>query len=220
MDDIDFSYDGNDEEAKRIATEPKKPMKVIPVKKKEPKPIILPNKPVEVATPPTPVEGISIPPEETKTQSSEIKTIAKIEVPVPKVKQEQGISAPAVVIATVATAVSLSVASSMSKGKGKGSNNKTNNRNDRNNNKEEKKKEEQKACDSKSDAVQSLIEETDKVIDSINSRKPVEYDNKSFDKKVLLLNTELIKLKSDLTKLEERISKAKNKRLPKGSKNS
>ena len=213
-DDIDFSYDGNDEETKRLASEPKKlkPAKVIPVKKKEQRPIALPNKPIEVAVDPTPV---NLDEQLTPITQKEIPTIEKTTVQTTKdVQKISDIDAPTVVVATVVAAASFVALSNVfkaktklkSKGKTKPDSKKPDNRN-----KEEKKEEEQKQCTSRSDKVQQLINEVKLITDNNFIEEVKIKEDKVLKDRMKALNLEMILLNKKIKSLEDNTHKKKSK---------
>jgi len=217
MDDIDFSYDGNDEEAKRIATEPKKPklIKASIKKKIELKPIDLPQQPVQITADPTPTSLSEPVTENTLSTIKDTKLSTEAVVKIPqKSEKASEINAPLLVVAAVAAAASVSIAASALKGKTNlkrknkaKSDNKRNNKKD-NRSEEEKKKEEQKACDSKSDKVQQLIDEVNSIINNVSVSSKSD-SNKSFLDKVKALNLEIVLLNKQMKKIEEKITKRK-----------
>ena len=209
MDDIDFSYDGNDEEAKRIASEPKKPVKVVPVKKKiELKPIELPEQSVQITADPTPVDLSEPVTENVLSADSKLSTETLVKIPEKNEKPSE-INAPFVVVAAVAAAASVSVAASAFKAKTKlKKSNKTKTDKPENKSKEEKKKEEQKACDSKSDKVQQLIDEVNTIVNN-SSIETSSLSNKKFADKVKALKLEMVLLDKQIKKLEVKITKRK-----------
>jgi len=214
MDDIDFSYDGNDEEAKRIATEPKKPklIKASIKKKIELKPIDLPQQPVQITADPTPTSLSEPVTENTLSTIKDTKLSTEAVVKIPqKSEKASEINAPLLVVAAVAAAASVSVAASALKGKTnlkKNNKTKSDNKKPDNKSKEEKKKEEQKACDSKSDKVQQLIDEVNSIINNV-SISSKSNSNKSFLDKVKALNLEIVLLNKQMKKIEEKITKRK-----------
>jgi len=214
MDDIDFSYDGNDEEAKRIATEPKKPklIKASIKKKIELKPIDLPQQPVQITADPTPTSLSEPVTENTLSTIKDTKLSTEAVVKIPqKSEKASEINAPLLVVAAVAAAASVSVAASALKGKAnlkKNNKTKSDNKKPDNKSKEEKKKEEQKACDSKSDKVQQLIDEVNSIINNV-SISSKSNSNKSFLDKVKALNLEIVLLNKQMKKIEEKITKRK-----------
>lgn len=213
MDDIDFSYNGDDEETKRIATQPEKPKvnKVFP-KKKEPKPILLPNKPIDVALPPTPVvlEEIITP-----TTQEQAPTIEKTTVQPTKEEQKiTEINTPMAVVATVAVAASVAAFSSLFKAKTKlkgKSKTKLENKKTDNRSKEEKKEEEQKQCNSKSEKVQDLINEVNSVINNNFIEQVQIKEDKVLKDKMKALNLEMILINKKIKALEENANKKKTK---------
>ena len=212
MDDIDFSYDGDDE-TKRIAVQPEKPKvaKVIP-KKKEPKPILLPNKPVEIALPPTPValqEVLS------PTSVNKEPTIEKlVEQPVKDVQKASDLVTPTVVITTVAAAASVAIFSNVFKTKTKLNNKsktKVENKKPDNRSKEEKKEEEQKQCTSRSDKVQQLINEVKLITDNNFIEEIKIKEDKALKDRMKTLNLEIVLLNKKIKSLEENLHKKKSK---------
>lgn len=215
MDDIDFSYDGNDEEAKRIASEPKKPKLIkAPIKKKTEliKPIDLPQQPVQITADPTSTSLSESVTENTLSAIKDTKLSTEAVVKIPqKSEKASEINAPLLVVAAVAAAASVSVAASALKGKTnlkKNNKTKSDNKKPDNKSKEEKKKEEQKACDSKSDKVQQLIDEVNSIINNV-SISSKSNSNKSFLEKVKALNLEIVLLNKQIKKIEEKITKRK-----------
>lgn len=212
MDDIDFSYDGDDE-TKRIATQPEKPKvaKVIP-KKKEPKPILLPNKSIEVALPPTPVALQEV---LTPTTQNEIPVIEKMVQQIPKdIQKVSDITTPTIVVATVAAAASVAVFSNVFKAKTKlksKSKTKVENKKPDNRSKEEKKEEEQKQCTSRSDRVQQFINEVDLIVKNNFIEDVKIKEDKTLKDRIKALNLEMVLLNKKIKSLEENLHKKKSK---------
>lgn len=212
MDDIDFSYDGDDE-TKRIAVQPEKPKvaKVIP-KKKEPKPILLPNKPIELALPPTPV---ALQDNVTSTTQDKAPIMEKLTAQTPKeIEKTSEISTPMVVAATVAAAVSVSALSNLFKAKTKlksKSKTKPENKKPDNRSKEEKKEEEQKQCTSRSDKVQQLINEVRLIADNNFIEEVKIKEDKVLKDRMKALNLEMVLLNKKIKSLEDNTHKKKSK---------
>lgn len=210
--DIDFSYDGDDEEVKRNASEPvkiktNKQKSVKKVKKELPK--ILPSEePIDITPTVTPTTVADQPTEklEQKINQEIIKTIEK-----PLIDDKNTISAPVLVVAAVATAGVASLASKMLKGKSK-VNKQQNKKNPDNNKKEEKKKEEEKKCNSRSDKVASLIEETNKQLTSSKINNVKIEEDKKLKEKITALHLEFSLLNKQIKKLEEKIEKKNRKK--------
>lgn len=213
-DDIDFSYDGNDEEeVRRLASEPKKqkPVKVAPVKKKEQRPIVIPNKAIDIAIQPTPVV---LEENATSTTQKEPITLEKTIVQTNKeIDKSADINTPALIATTVVAAASVAVLSNVIKAKTKIKNktNKTDSKKSDNRSKEEKKEEEQKQCNSRSDKVQSLLDETNKMISESAINKVQIKEDKAIKNKIKALNLELALVNKTIKKIEENTHKKKTK---------
>lgn len=210
--DIDFSYDGDDEEIKRNASEPKKHkfIKQKHLKKEE----IETPKIIPIEQPPDITPTVTPPIDVTQNLDNPEKQVAKETIAViakTPIKNEDSISTPVVVAAAVATAGIASVASKFIKSKAKINKQKHKNNSD-NNKKEEKKKEEEKKCNSRSDKVASLIEETNKQLTSSKINNVKIEEDKKLKEKMAALHLEFSLLNKQIKKLEEKIEKKNRKK--------
>ena len=74
---------------------------------------------------------------------------------------------------------------------------------------EQKEKEEQTKCNSKSDGVKSSIAMTEEIINTSPANRIEIKEDKEFNKRVKVLNAEIIKLNKDIRSIEETLSKKK-----------